>query len=114
MTGPRQRRGLRRKVAANPATDLAWRILVGVIGGTVTFVGIVFLVTPGPGWLVIFVGLGILASEFAWAERALFQAKVAAMRAKERALSPAKRRWLYLAAVLVLALIGAGIWVWVR
>ena len=26
---------------------------------------------PGPGWLVVFLGLAILASEFAWAERLL-------------------------------------------
>jgi hypothetical protein len=27
------------------------------------------LVTPGPGWLVIFLGLGLLAAEFVWARR---------------------------------------------
>ena len=26
---------------------------------------------PGPGWLIVFLGLGILATEFAWAERLL-------------------------------------------
>lgn len=32
-------------------------------------VGIVMLVTPGPGWLVILLGLGLLAAEFVWARR---------------------------------------------
>lgn len=26
---------------------------------------------PGPGWLIVFAGLGILASEFEWARRTL-------------------------------------------
>jgi len=34
-------------------------------------VGIVLLPLPGPGWLIIFVGLGIWASEFRWAARLL-------------------------------------------
>ena len=34
-------------------------------------VGIVSLAAPGPGWLVIFLGLGIWATEFAWAKSLL-------------------------------------------
>ncbi len=37
--------------------------------------GLFLIPFPGPGWLVVFVGLGILASEFAWAERLLDFAK---------------------------------------
>ena len=37
--------------------------------------GVVLLPLPGPGWLVIFAGLAILASEFAWAERLLHFAR---------------------------------------
>ncbi len=33
--------------------------------------GLFLVPFPGPGWLVVFVGLGILATEFAWAERLL-------------------------------------------
>src|SRR5687768_5483182 len=47
------------------------RMLVLVIGGTVLLIGVVMLVVPGPGLLVIPVGLGILAIEFAWARRLL-------------------------------------------
>lgn len=46
---------------------LARRIVIGVIGGTVVLAGVVMLVTPGPGLLVIPLGLTILALEFAWA-----------------------------------------------
>ncbi len=31
--------------------------------------GIVMIPYPGPGWLVVFAGLGILATEFRWAHR---------------------------------------------
>lgn len=30
---------------------------------------------PGPGWLVIFLGLGLLATEFVWADRLLRYAR---------------------------------------
>jgi uncharacterized protein (TIGR02611 family) len=30
---------------------------------------------PGPGWLVVFIGLGVLGTEFAWARRLLVYAK---------------------------------------
>ena len=36
------------------------------------------LVTPGPGWLVIFAGLSVLAVEFAWARRLLKRIKAKA------------------------------------
>lgn len=51
------------------------RVLVGVVGGLITVLGMVALIAPGPGWLIIFAGLGILGSEFAWAARALKTAK---------------------------------------
>ncbi len=46
------------------------RRLSRIVGGfTLLLIGIVMLVTPGPGWLVIFFGLGLLAAEFVWARR---------------------------------------------
>jgi tellurite resistance protein TerC len=45
----------------------ARRIAVLAVGSTVVLLGIVMLVTPGPGLLVIPVGLAILSVEFAWA-----------------------------------------------
>jgi uncharacterized protein (TIGR02611 family) len=66
----------------NPALK---RVLVGVVGGFVTLLGVVALVAPGPGWLIIFTGLGILATEFAWAARALTKARGIASRAASSA-----------------------------
>lgn len=46
---------------------MARRIVVFVVGATVVAVGIVMIVTPGPAFVVIPIGLAILSIEFAWA-----------------------------------------------
>jgi tellurite resistance protein TerC len=43
------------------------RIVVAVVGASVLLVGIVMIVTPGPAFIVIPIGLAILALEFVWA-----------------------------------------------
>ena len=43
--------------------------VVALIGASVILVGIVLLPLPGPGWVIIFFGFAILATEFAFAER---------------------------------------------
>lgn len=63
--------GFRDRLKKNPALALAWRIGVGVLGTLVVLLGLVLVPFPGPGWLIVFVGLGILATEFSWAERLL-------------------------------------------
>jgi uncharacterized protein (TIGR02611 family) len=40
-----------------------------LLGFTVVGTGIVLLPLPGPGWVIIFAGFAILASEFEFAER---------------------------------------------
>lgn len=92
----------RARAKTTPAGELAWRIGVAVLGGTITVLGAIFLITPGPGWLIIFAGLGILASEFAWADRALIKTKMLAIKAAQKALPPAKRR-LYIGIAIVIA-----------
>jgi uncharacterized protein (TIGR02611 family) len=62
------------------------RIGIAVVGGFLVVAGIAMLVLPGPGWLVIFLGLGILATEFVWAERLLNKAKEKAQQAKAKVL----------------------------
>jgi uncharacterized protein (TIGR02611 family) len=49
----------------------ARKLVVGIIGGTVLLVGVVMLVTPGPGLVLIPAGLAILATEFVVAARVL-------------------------------------------
>jgi tellurite resistance protein TerC len=47
----------------------AKRIVIAVIGGTVTLIGVALIVLPGPAFIVIPIGLSILATEFLWAKR---------------------------------------------
>lgn len=42
-----------------------------LFGFTLLAVGVVMLVTPGPGWVTIILALGVLAAEFVWAKRLL-------------------------------------------
>jgi tellurite resistance protein TerC len=48
---------------------IARRVIVSVIGVTVLLIGVALLVLPGPAFIVIPIGLAILASEYAWARR---------------------------------------------
>ena len=75
------------------------RVLVGIVGGLITVLGVVALIAPGPGWLIIFAGLGILGTEFAWAARALKTAKGVASRAIDST-KIAKRQQLLIFAVI--------------
>lgn len=47
------------------------RTAVAIIGSIVLIIGLVLVPYPGPGWLIVFGGLAILATEFAWAKRIL-------------------------------------------
>jgi len=51
--------------------ELAYRVVVGVVGLAVLTAGIVAIPYPGPGWAIVFIGLAILATEFDWARRLL-------------------------------------------
>src|SRR5438034_11387916 len=51
------------------------RVIVSVVGVTVLLIGIALLVLPGPAFVVIPVGLAILATEFAWARHWLKRAR---------------------------------------
>jgi uncharacterized protein (TIGR02611 family) len=65
------RLGFRDRLKAHPALGFAYRAAVAVVGVAVVLLGLFLVPFPGPGWLIVFVGLGILATEFAWAERLL-------------------------------------------
>jgi uncharacterized protein (TIGR02611 family) len=59
------------------------RIAVTVAGFVLLLAGIVMMVTPGPGILLIIAGLAVLATEYVWAERMLNLAKQKAVQAKD-------------------------------
>ncbi|MGH3623071.1 MAG: TIGR02611 family protein [Sciscionella sp.] len=64
-------RAFRERIGRRRGLDLAFRIGVGLIGVVVLVGGILLIPYPGPGWLVVFAGLAILATEFEWAGRLL-------------------------------------------
>jgi len=51
------------------------RVIVSVVGVTVLLIGIALLVLPGPAFIVIPIGLAILATEYAWARHWLKEAR---------------------------------------
>ena len=61
----------RRRIRSNAHSNRVYRWVVGIIGALVMVAGLVMVPFPGPGWLVVFIGVGILASEFDWAKRLL-------------------------------------------
>jgi uncharacterized protein (TIGR02611 family) len=55
-----------------------------ILGGfTLLLIGAVMIFTPGPGWLVIFLGLTVLAAEFVWARRLMDRMKQEGTRLKD-------------------------------
>lgn len=65
----------------HPVLRVLHKATVIVLGGVFALAGIVMLVTPGPGWLAIFLGLGIWSTEFEWAHRLNQRIKQVALRA---------------------------------
>lgn len=74
------------KLAFDITYRFARRIVISVVGVTVVLVGLVMLVTPGPGLVVIPAGLAILGLEFAWARRWL-------QKVRERVSEESRRRF---------------------
>ena len=71
---PRKRRlldGVRERREKHLERNRIVRVVVAIFGFLVVLAGVAMLVLPGPGLLVIAIGLGILALEFVWAERLL-------------------------------------------
>lgn len=65
----------RRRIRANPHSHRIYRLVVGLVGLIIVVVGLLMVPFPGPGWVVVFVGLAVWASEFEWAQRLLQRAK---------------------------------------
>jgi uncharacterized protein (TIGR02611 family) len=70
-----KRPGFRARIEEKPTLRRTYRVGVAVLGGIVLAAGVVMIPYPGPGWLVVFAGLAILASEFNWARRVLHFAR---------------------------------------
>jgi tellurite resistance protein TerC len=69
---------------ATTSLRFARKIAVAVIGSTVLAFGIALIVLPGPAFVVIPLGLAILATEFLWARRLLRRVKQGATSVYQR------------------------------
>jgi len=95
----------RRRIRSNPHSHRIYRTVIGVVGTLVTVGGLVMVPFPGPGWLVVFIGIGILASEFDWAKRLLAFGR-AKLQAWNDWMRPKPLWFKGLAAVLTAVLVG--------
>ncbi|MER6683251.1 TIGR02611 family protein [Streptomyces olivaceoviridis] len=117
-TGREAERGLGSRapefVKARRLLHLSWQVGVFVVGLAVVGAGIVMLPLPGPGWVVIFGGMAIWATEFVWAQLVLRWTKRKVTEAAHRALDPRVRRRNITLTVIGLVIIGvlAGIYLW--
>ncbi|RKQ36975.1 PGPGW domain-containing protein [Kocuria tytonis] len=64
----------------HPVLRFLHKAVVVVLGGVLALAGLIMLVTPGPGWVFIFLGLGVWSTEFEWAHRLNLRIKRAALR----------------------------------
>ncbi len=65
----RMLRGARAWIDGRPRLRSVYRVSVGILGGSIAALGLLLVPLPGPGWLVVFLGLAILGTEFTWARR---------------------------------------------
>jgi uncharacterized protein (TIGR02611 family) len=105
----------RRRIRSHRIGLIIWRGMIIVAATLVILVGVVLLAIPGPGWLVIFAGLGILATEFEWAARLLRFVRAQVSRWTRWVVG--QGRWLQLllgaaGVVVVVAVVAAGWWIY--
>jgi uncharacterized protein (TIGR02611 family) len=62
-------RAVREWIRSRRGGQLAYRTVVAALGAVLVLGGLVMVPFPGPGWLVVLLGLAVLASEFSWANR---------------------------------------------
>ncbi|WP_297371432.1 TIGR02611 family protein [Cryobacterium sp.] len=68
----RLRSGLTRSrswIHRHPRIRAPYRVLVAAAGLTIIVVGLILVPLPGPGWLIVFLGVAVLGTEFPAAHR---------------------------------------------
>ncbi|MFJ6835231.1 TIGR02611 family protein [Streptomyces sp. NPDC091209] len=101
-------------IKARRALHVSWQVGVFVVGLAVVVAGVIMLPLPGPGWLVIFGGMAIWATEFVWAQLVLRWTKRKVTEATQRALDPkVRRRNIILTTIgLVIVAVLVGVYLW--
>ena len=68
------------------------KVIIGIAGGLILLAGVALLFLPGPAFIVIPIGLAILATEFAWARHYFQKVRHWYEKAKSRAQKKKKSR----------------------
>ncbi|MFJ5118860.1 TIGR02611 family protein [Kitasatospora sp. NPDC088548] len=98
-------------VRRSRSLHLSWQVAVFLIGLAVVVIGVIMLPLPGPGWVVIFLGMGIWATEFVWAQLALRWTRRKVAETAQKAMDPrVRRRNLTFTAVGLAVIAGLGGW----
>jgi hypothetical protein len=83
------------------------RVVTTILGGALVVVGVLLLVLPGPGLLLVLAGLIVLAFEYPWAQRRVAPVRRQAVAAAQ--FSVASRLRITWTAAVGLALVVAGV-----
>ncbi|MGW3241145.1 TIGR02611 family protein [Streptomyces sp. NPDC001070] len=103
-----------RFIRRSRALHVSWQVGVFLVGLAIVGTGVVLLPLPGPGWVVIFAGMAVWATEFVWAQLVLRWTKRKVTEAAQRALDPKVRRRNLTLTAIGLVIIGAlmGYYLW--
>ncbi|HYN91612.1 MAG TPA: PGPGW domain-containing protein [Thermoleophilaceae bacterium] len=94
--------------------SMPYRVAFMVLAFTILLGGVALIPLPGPGWAIVFLGLGMLALEFKWAENLMEKILDRLEGAKEAAenASPVQKAFGVLATVLGIAACVAAAILW--
>ena len=115
---PEKPRTLAEKLARRRERHLkrskAYRVVFTIVAFVVVLGGLALVPLPGPGWAVVFIGLGMLALEFEWAEKLMEKILNRLQAAQERAknASPLQKALGIAAVVLGIAAFVAAAILW--
>ena len=59
----------RARIERYPWLNVVYKTLITLLGSATVVIGLILVPLPGPGWLIVFIGLTILGSEYHWARR---------------------------------------------
>lgn len=100
--------GRREETVREAKAHILIRIPRIILGFAVTILGFIAIPLPGPGWLIVIAGLGILSLDFAWAARMITFIRRRIPGVPEEGSIPA-RTWLIMIVVMVIAT-GGALW----
>ena len=118
IQSPPEKQSLAEKLARRRERHLKrskpYRIAFMILAFVVVLGGLALVPLPGPGWAIVFIGLGMLALEFEWAEKLMEKIlnRLQAAQEKAKNASPAQKAVGIALTVLGIAALVAAAIVW--